>query len=153
MARRNSGETPGDGAPLQELQVNGASLHRLKLVADERGNLIVGELDAGLPFVVRRYFVVCDVSSGRVRGEHAHRELEQFLVCLRGRCSVIVDDGVRREELVLSDPTIGLYVGPMVWAVQHGYSPDGLLLVLASAEYDPADYIRDYDEFLRAVRR
>ena len=142
-----------DDPPLRKLRVKGASLHRLKLVSDERGNLIVAELGAGLPFVARRYFMVCDVSSGRVRGEHAHRKLEQFLVCLRGQCSVIVDDGARREELVLNDPTIGLYVAPMVWAVQHGYSPDGMLLVLASAEYDPADYIRDYDDFLRAVRR
>ena len=138
---------------LPTLRVKGASLHRLKRFSDPRGNLIVGERGAGLPFVPRRYFFVCDVSSGQVRGEHAHRELEQFLVCVRGQCTVIVDDGERREELVLNDPTVGLYVAPMVWAVQHGYSADGMLLVLASAEYDPGDYIRDYGEFLSAVRR
>ena len=74
------------------------------------------------------------------------------MVCLRGRCSVIVDDGSTRAEIVLDTPELGLYVAPMVWAVQQYYAQDAMLLVLASAEYDAADYIRDYDEFLVAAR-
>ena len=133
--------------------MKGAALYRLKLVRDVRGNLRVGEIGNGLPFVARRFFVIGDVPSARIRGEHAHRKLKQFLVCLRGRCTVIVDDGRRREEVVLDTPDVGIYLPPMVWAVQHKYTPDAIVLVLASAKYDPRDYIRDYDEFLRAVRR
>jgi len=141
------------GSGARKLAVKGVVLHQLPLIRDIRGNLSVGEIGKGLPFAPRRYFVITDVPNDKVRGEHAHRKLRQFLVCLRGRCSVVVDDGKRREEVVLDSPDIGLYVPPMIWAVQYKYSADAVLLVFASAEYDPADYIRDYDGFLRRVRR
>ena len=142
-----------DGISAGKLTVKGAVLQRLPTIHDIRGNLSVGEIGKGLPFLPRRFFVISDVPNDKVRGEHAHRKLKQFLVCLRGRCAIVVDDGRRREEVVLDGPEVGLYVPPMVWAVQYKYSPDAVLLVLASAEYDAADYIRDYDEFLRRVRR
>lgn len=142
-----------DADVLPSLSVKGVALHRQNLVKDVRGNLTAGEAGNGLPFTPRRYFIIADVPNARVRGEHAHRTLEQFLVCVRGRCSVIVDDGVQREEVLLDRPDVGLHVPPMVWAVQYKYSLDAMLLVLASAEYDPGDYIRDYDEFLAALSR
>jgi UDP-2-acetamido-3-amino-2,3-dideoxy-glucuronate N-acetyltransferase len=86
-----------------------------------------------------------------VRGEHAHRTLHQFLVCLKGECALVVDDGTRREELLLDSPAIGVHVEPLVWGIQYRFSSDALLLVLASDVYDPQDYIRDYDEFERVV--
>ena len=137
----------------RKFRVKGVALHQLPLIRDIRGNLSMGEIGKGMPFAPRRYFVITDVPNDKVRGEHAHRKLQQFLVCLRGRCSIVVDDGRNREEAMLDGPQAGLYVPPMVWAVQYKYSADAVLLVLASAEYDPADYIRDYDEFLRLVRR
>ena len=82
------------------------------------------------------------------RGAHAHRECEQFLVCLRGSVRAIVDDGEHREEHLLNSPKVGLYMPPMIWGTQYQYSSDALLLVLASDPYDPADYIRDYDQFI-----
>jgi dTDP-4-dehydrorhamnose 3,5-epimerase-like enzyme len=94
---------------------------------------------------------VYDVPGKDVRGEHAHRECTQFLVCVRGSVSVVVDDGRASEEIVLNGPDTGLLVPPMVWAVQYRYTPDAMLLVLASHEYDPDDYIRDYDQFLSLV--
>ena len=136
-----------------KLAVKGVVLHRLATIRDMRGNLSVGEIGKGLPFAPRRYFVISDVPNDKVRGEHAHRKLKQFLVCLRGRCAIVVDDGRRREEVVLDGPQAGLYVPPLVWAVQYKYSVDAVLLVLASANYDADDYIRDYDEFLRLIRR
>jgi dTDP-4-dehydrorhamnose 3,5-epimerase-like enzyme len=102
--------------------------------------------------VPRRYFAVVDVPSKEVRGEHAHRELEQLLVCLRGSMALVADDGTRRQEILLDSPEIAVYVPPMVWCVQYKYSADALLLVLASDVYQPHDYIRDYDQFL-AERR
>jgi UDP-2-acetamido-3-amino-2,3-dideoxy-glucuronate N-acetyltransferase len=91
---------------------------------------------------------VFGVPSVETRGEHAHRECHQFLVCVRGSVSVVADDGRRREEYLLDRPELGLHLPPMVWGIQYRYSADAVLLVFASHYYDPADYIREYDRFL-----
>lgn len=140
-----------DESDLRETSVKGVIVHRLPVFEDFRGSLSVGEFPKQVPFLPKRYFVCFDVPGKDVRGEHAHRRCQQFLVCLRGSLSVVVDDGRSSEEIVLDRPSLGLYVPPMTWAVQYQYSADGLLLVFASELYDPADYIRDYDEFLSAV--
>lgn len=140
-----------DESDVRDTSVTGVTVHRLPVFADLRGSLSVGEFPQQVPFVPKRYFVCFDVPGKDVRGEHAHRRCHQFLVCLRGSLSVVVDDGKSSEEIVLDRPSIGLYVPPMTWAVQYMYSADGLLLVFASDPYDPADYIRDYDEFLSAI--
>jgi acetyltransferase-like isoleucine patch superfamily enzyme len=132
--------------------VPGVTLHRLALAEDLRGALSAAEFPRQLPFAPRRYFIVFDVPGRDVRGEHAHRQCHQFLVAARGSLSVVIDNGTASEEVVLERPDVGLYLPPMVWAVQYKYSEDALLLVLASDPYDPSDYIRDYDEFLAAVR-
>lgn len=126
-------------------------LHQLPRVADIRGSLTVGEFGRSIPFEAKRYFMVFDVPSVETRGEHAHRECHQFLICVRGRVSVVADDGKRRREFALDRPDLGLYLPPMVWGIQYKYSPDALLLVFASHYYDANDYIRNYDEFLTAT--
>jgi len=131
--------------------VRGVTLHRLKRVNDLRGSLVVGEVAREVPFEVRRFFFIFDVADEGIRGEHAHRDLHQFLVCLRGRVFLMVDDGTARAEFVLDSPALGVHLPPMVWGSQFRYSPDALLLVLASDYYRPEDYIRDYREFLGAV--
>ena len=130
--------------------VKGAQIIRLPKVEDLRGSLVGGEIAEFLSFVPKRFFVVFDVPSRETRGEHAHRRLSQLLVCLRGECSLGLDDGRRRAELLLDSPTIGVLVPPLVWGVQYRFSKDALLLVLASEAYDPDEYIRDYDQF-RAI--
>jgi dTDP-4-dehydrorhamnose 3,5-epimerase-like enzyme len=127
--------------------VRGVVFQTLPRFEDQRGALAVAEIRQHIPFAVERLFLVYDVPGSDVRGEHAHRELHQFLICARGSCSVLVDDGKHRQEYLLDSPTRGLYVPPMIWSVQHRHSPDALLLVLASAPYDAADYIHDYDTF------
>jgi dTDP-4-dehydrorhamnose 3,5-epimerase-like enzyme len=102
----------------------------------------------GLPFEPVRSFVVFNVPSENVRGEHAHKQCQQLLVCLRGAVTVLCDDGRSRQEFVLDSPALGLYIPPRVWGVQHQYSPDAMLLVHASHPYDPDDYVRNYDQFL-----
>ena len=138
---------------VDEIAVAGVSIHRAPMVRDLRGNLSARELGDGLPFQPKRYFVVVDVPSREVRGEHAHRKCAQVIVCLRGSVACVVDDGSQRQEITLDSPEIALHVPPMVWAVQYKYSEDAVLLVLASEEYDAKDYIRDYDEFLAEVRK
>lgn len=129
-----------------------AQLIDLPKVIDARGNLVFGEFGRNIPFEVRRYFLIYQVPLVEVRGEHAHKTCHQFLVCVRGRISVIGDDGFSRQEHVLDRPDVGFYMPPMTWGVQHKYSPDAALLVFASHYYDPDDYIRDYEEFLKLAR-
>jgi acetyltransferase-like isoleucine patch superfamily enzyme/dTDP-4-dehydrorhamnose 3,5-epimerase-like enzyme len=132
----------------EETRVEGVILRRLPVAPDLRGTLSFGEVSQHIPFEIKRYFLVFDVSSEQVRGEHAHRTLHQFLICVHGRCCVVADDGAHGQEFVLDSPNIGLYIPPMIWAVQYKYSRDGVLLAFTSDLYDPGDYIRDYAEFL-----
>lgn len=132
-------------------RVAGVKLYQMPRVADIRGNLTVGEFDGSIPFFVKRYFMVFDVPSIETRGEHAHRECHQFLICTRGGCAVVADDGTNRQEFLLDRPDMGLHLPPMVWGIQYKYSADAVLLVFASHHYDSADYIRDYSEFRQLV--
>lgn len=142
-----SPQKSGDGLPT--LRVEGARLIKLPHIVDLRGSLTFGEYDKHLPFHPKRYFVIFDVPTVEVRGEHAHRQQHQFLVCLKGSCSVVLDDTNVREEVRLDKSNLGLYLPPMIWGIQYKYSSDAVLLVLASDVYDAADYIRDYDEFVK----
>jgi UDP-2-acetamido-3-amino-2,3-dideoxy-glucuronate N-acetyltransferase len=134
------------------LNVKGVRLCEMPSVVDLRGSLTFGEYDKHLPFAPMRYFLVYDVPSREIRGEHAHRLCQQFLLCITGSCSVVVDDGENRIEILLDRPNLGLYIPPMVWATEYKYSPDAVLMVLASDVYKAEDYIRDYDLFLKEVR-
>lgn len=129
-------------------QVNGVTLHRLKQVKDLRGNLSAGEFSRDIPFSVKRYFLVYDVPSTETRGEHAHRFCHQFLLCVRGNCTVVADDGRHRQEFKLDQANLGIHLPPLVWGIQYRYSADAVLLVFASEHYDAHDYVRSYDEFL-----
>jgi acetyltransferase-like isoleucine patch superfamily enzyme/dTDP-4-dehydrorhamnose 3,5-epimerase-like enzyme len=146
----DSKELPLPGEPV-ELGVDKATLHRMKLVRDLRGSLSAGEFAKDIPFTPKRYFLVFDVPSEKTRGEHAHRTCEQFLICVNGSCSVVVDDGRSRREVVLDSPELGLYIPPGVWGIQYKYSRNATLLVFASDYYDSDDYIRNYSEFLTHV--
>jgi dTDP-4-dehydrorhamnose 3,5-epimerase-like enzyme len=137
---------------LIESKVCGVRLYTLKQVRDMRGDLCVAETGSDVPFVVRRSFLIYNVPSAETRGEHAHRQCAQFLMAVRGSLRVAADDGAAREEFTLDAPNLGLYLPPMVWGAQYHYSKDAMLLVLASDPYDSADYIRDYGQFLQAVK-
>jgi acetyltransferase-like isoleucine patch superfamily enzyme/dTDP-4-dehydrorhamnose 3,5-epimerase-like enzyme len=135
----------------QSTQVSGVSLHQMPRVVDIRGSLTVGEFDRSIPFAAKRYFMVFDVPSKETRGEHAHRTCHQFLICVRGSCAVVADDGTHRQEFLLDRPDVGVHLPPMVWGIQYKYSADAVLLVYASHYYDNADYIRDYSDFRQLV--
>lgn len=155
------GYTDSDGRPMakqtRDLSVvepardGDAALTQLQKVTDLRGSLVALEWEDKLPFIPRRFFVVYDVPSRDVRGEHAHYRCEQFLVALRGSVRAICDDGMSRREYVLDSPDEGLHMPAMTWGTQYAYSDDAVLAVFASEPYDPADYIRTYDEFRTAV--
>jgi acetyltransferase-like isoleucine patch superfamily enzyme/dTDP-4-dehydrorhamnose 3,5-epimerase-like enzyme len=148
------GGTPSGepGALAAFKRVVGPTIIALPRFADLRGSIAVGQLGQGLPFAPRRFFTVFDVANEHVRGEHAHRECHQLVVCVHGRIAIVVDDGTSREQVVLDHPGRALHLPPLVWAVQYGHSPGAVLVVMASHDYDPADYIRDYGEFLALKR-
>ncbi|HEY9134266.1 MAG TPA: WxcM-like domain-containing protein, partial [Pseudomonadales bacterium] len=128
--------------------IKGVRYKTLPVISDLRGSLSFAEINQHLPFIPKRYFLVYDVPSQDVRGEHAHKELSQFLICVKGSCAVMLDDGQAREEYTLTSPGQALLIPPMVWGVQYKYSSDAVLLVLASDVYKESDYIRDYGQFL-----
>lgn len=137
---------------VSDTQVRGVTIHNLPLVKDARGDLSVGEFQKNIPFDVKRYFLVFGVPSAKVRGEHAHKNCHQFLICVKGSCSVVAEDGINRVEVVLDRPNLGIYLPPMTWGVQYKYSSDAVLLVFASDYYDADDYIRDHATYLKLAR-
>lgn len=145
------GHRPGFAGPAAT-SVAAVSLRPLLIGADLRGRVAVAEHSAQLPFVPSRIFMVYDVPSLEVRGEHAHRVCEQFLICVAGQVTVAVDDGHARDEYLLDNPGIGLYIPPRIWATEYSYSEGAVLVVAASQPYDPDDYIRDYSQFLDFVQ-
>ena len=138
--------------PSVRLGVGDVALYRLKLVRDMRGDLSIGEFPKDIPFEPKRFFLVFNVPSEKTRGEHAHRKCHQFLVCVKGSCAVVADDGQSRCEVPLKSPDMGIHLPPMTWGIQYKYSSDAVLLVFTSDYYDASDYIRSYSEFTKIIR-
>lgn len=116
---------------------------------DDRGQLVALEEFKDIPFQVKRVYYMYDTGAGVTRGCHAHRCLEQILICIHGSCTVRLDNGREKKSVPLERPYEGLYISGNMWREMHDFSEDAVLLVLASELYDETDYIRDYDEFLK----
>ena len=116
-------------------------------LGDERGSLVALEAHKTVPFDVKRVYYIFGTKEGVSRGFHAHQALQQVAVCVTGKCRMVLDDGKTREEIWLDSPTKGLLIGDLLWREMHDFSPDCVLLVLASEYYNEADYIRNYEEF------
>ncbi len=148
LRRQRLPATTTDLSPLQPLELN--RLCNLGSIVDDRGQLIVIEANEHVPFAIERVYCIIG-KSNRSRGFHAHRKLRQILVCLSGSCKVVVDNGLDRAEWHLDRPDIGLFIGPMEWREMHEFSEGAVLMCLADAHHDEADYIRNYDDFIGAV--
>jgi len=121
------------------------------ILGDERGQLFALEGTKNIPFSIKRVYYLSGTKQGVSRGFHAHRMLEQIAVCVSGRCRMVMDDGHRREEVWLDSPSRAVRIPRMVWREMHDFSEDCVMLVMASDHYDEADYIRDYNDFLKCV--
>ena len=117
--------------------------------SDRKGNLCVVENGGELPFDVKRVYYLYDVPGGENRGSHAHRNLEQLIVAASGSFRVTLDDGKCRRSFFLNRPYLGLYIKPGMWRELEDFSSGAVCLVLASEIYDPNDYIRDYNDFVK----
>lgn len=116
---------------------------------DWRGQLVALEENKNIPFSVKRVYFMYDTKEGVIRGKHSHRELQQILFCVAGACTVKLDDGREKIDVRLDYPSRGLLIGPGIWREMCDFTPDAVLMVLASEYYDESDYIRDYDTFLK----
>lgn len=128
--------------------IMGVHLYELPVIQDARGSLSFAQYEDTLPFLPRRYFIVFDVGEGQTRGGHAHKTAHQLLACVNGSCVVSFDDGKTHHDVSLDRPHLALHLPPGIWATQHDFSRDAVLVVLASEVYDPGEYIKNYDEFL-----
>lgn len=119
---------------------------------DERGQLVSIEELKDIPFRIKRVYYMYDTVSEVTRGFHAHKSLQQILVCVHGSCKIKLDNGHEKKVVALEKPYEGLYVANSMWREMFDFSPDAVLMVFASELYDESDYIRDYDEFLKFVK-
>lgn len=119
---------------------------------DERGELVALEERKDIPFDIKRVYYMYNTIADAVRGKHAHKNLQQVLICVHGSCKVSLDDGNEKRIVVLNKPNEGLYITNNMWREMYDFSNDAVLMVLASELYDEKDYIRNYDEFLKFVR-
>ncbi|MDD6157367.1 MAG: FdtA/QdtA family cupin domain-containing protein [Lachnospiraceae bacterium] len=116
---------------------------------DDRGQLVAIEEGKDIPFDIKRVYYMYDTGKGVRRGFHAHKKLEQILICVHGNCKIMLDDGHEQKVVLLDSPYEGLYVPNSIWREMFDFSADAVLLVLASDIYQESDYIRDYQEFIK----
>jgi hypothetical protein len=133
--------------------IEASRLLELPKIVDHRGNLTFIEGDRHVPFSVKRVYYLYDVPGGGARGGHAHRDLEQVIIAINGSFEVFLDDGRRKWSHRLWRGNEGLYLPTGIWRELGGFTSGSVCLVLASRPFDESDYIRDYDQFLEAVRR
>lgn len=131
--------------------MNQFSIINLKLIGDERGSLIALEGNDNVPFEIKRVYYIFDTKEDVERGFHAHINLKQLVIAVKGSCTFVLDNGIKKEELILDKPDRGLFIEGLIWREMKNFSSDCVLIVLASEYYNEIDYIRNYDKFLEAV--
>lgn len=120
---------------------------------DDRGQLVALEENKDIPFSIKRVYYMYDTGKGVRRGFHAHKSLEQILICIHGSCKILMDNGEEKKIVPLEKPYEGLYISNNIWREMYDFSSDAVLMVLASDYYKEEDYIRNYDEFLEFVKK
>lgn len=141
----------GIGLLIEEVLVMQVVKYVFQPHGDDRGQLVSLEEYNDIPFEIKRVYYMYDTAEGVVRGHHAHRNLQQILFCVHGSCKVRLDNGKEKKVVPLEKPYEGVYIANNMWREMYDFSPDAVLMVLASEVYNEADYIRDYDEFLKFV--
>lgn len=128
-------------------------IHHFASHGDSRGQLIALEALKEIPFEIKRVYFIYDTKKDVARGFHAHKNLQQVLICVSGSCKIRLDDGIESAVVTLQHPSEGLFLSHDIWREMYDFSPDAVLLVLASDYYEERDYIRDYNEFLKYIKK
>jgi len=134
------------------MALSDCKLITLPKITDPRGNLSFIEGGQHIPFDIKRVYYLYDVPGGSDRGSHAHKNLHQFIVAMSGSFDVVLDDGKGKKSFHLNRSYYGLYVCPMMWRYLDNFSSGAVCMVLASAHYDEADYIRDFTDFISLTK-
>jgi len=121
------------------------------VLGDDRGCLVSLEENNNIPFDIRRVYYIFSTSKGVARGFHAHYKLKQVAICLRGSCEIMMDDGKRRETILMDRENLGLVINPMQWHEMSNFTEDCVLMVIADGVYDESDYIRSYTKFIEEL--
>ncbi|AKJ42877.1 sugar 3,4-ketoisomerase [Pragia fontium] len=124
-------------------------LIQLQMHGDERGSLVALEQDKNIPFHIKRVYYMFSTKESVRRGYHAHKELKQVAIAVRGSCRFLLDDSKERVEVLLDNPAQGLVIESFMWREMYDFSDDCVLMVLADQLYDESDYVRDYEEFIK----
>ena len=124
-----------------------------KIYGDERGSLISLEANKNIPFEIKRVYYIFDTKDGVRRGFHAHKNLEQVLICVSGSCDILLDDGIAKNVIKLENRNEGIHIKKLIWREMFNFSADCVLMVLASDIYYEEDYIRDYQKFLNLIEK
>ena len=119
---------------------------------DKRGSLIACEQGHNVPFDIKRVYYIFATKKNVTRGKHAHKKLKQILICVSGSCDVLTEESQVKETYHLDSPNQGLYIDGLVWREMFNFSPDAVLLVLASEYYNEQDYVRSYEEFIQLTK-
>lgn len=130
----------------------GYKLLDLEIMGDERGSLISLEAKKNIPFEIKRVYYIFGTKEGVIRGKHAHKNLKQVVICTSGSCKFLLNDGKNKEIIELSKPNVGLYLDNLIWREMFDFSPNCVLMVIASEYYEPKEYIKDYNEFLKEAK-
>ncbi len=126
---------------------------KFNIHSDKRGSLVSIESKTSVPFNIKRIYYIHNIQTGVSRGFHAHKKLNQVMIAISGKCRVILDNGIKREEIWIQSPDQGLLIKNMIWREMYDFSKECILLVLASQKYDKYDYIRDYKKFLQLINK
>ena len=121
-------------------------------LGDHRGSLVAVESHQTVPFEIKRVFYIFNTLEGVTRGMHAHLAVKQVMLCVTGSCKILLDDGFSRESVILDSPTKGLFLESLIWREMSEFSPDCVLLVIASEHYNEDEYIRNYDNFKKSMQ-
>ena len=124
----------------------------LPSLGDQRGGLVAIESNQSIPFEIKRLYYIFNTNH-QARGFHAHLNLKQVAICVKGSCRFVLDNATEKQEIILDQPTQGLLIEGLIWREMHDFTSDCVLLVLASEHYDESDYIRDYEQFLKTVKK
>lgn len=124
---------------------------QIPTIIDE-ASLTFAEAKRHIPFQIKRFYLIYNADTNNIRGKHAHRRLKQVIFCIRGSIRMVLDNGSRREEVLLDNPHTGLLLENMVWREMHGFTKDTILFVVASEYFEERDYIREYDEFIAIAK-
>lgn len=126
-----------------------AELISLSPHGDPRGYLVALESNSNVPFEIRRVYYIYKTQENIVRGHHAHKKLRQLLVAVSGSVEIHCEYNGKKDVFVLDTPEKGLLIDGLVWHTMEKFSPDCVLMCLASDFYDEADYIRNFQDFLK----